>query len=409
MGNLVIRNARIKGREELVDILIKNGKIEQIEPDVATDLKEEIDAKGNMVTPSFVEPHIHLDNALASRGLGSSHKITLKGGIELTRELRKNRTAEEVKERAVEHIRTIVAYGVTKMRAIADVAVTGGLTGVEGLLMAKEECKDIMDMQIHAFPQDSIFVDPGTEDLLYKAVEMGADVIGGLPWFELSKVDGERHVDLIFKIAKKYDLDIDMHLDQAKDPLAEFLEYTAVKTIQEGYQGRVTAAHCSSLAYQSNDHARRVMAIVKKAGISICANASPVIQMGLDPEPHTRGITRVRELVDSGVNVTTASDTVCDGFHLYGTGDPLDYGLLIAYMSQYGTREGADIVLDMITYSAAKALRLEKYGIVAGYPADLNIIDAPCTNEALRLRPSRRVMKNGKVIAETKKTCEVKT
>jgi cytosine deaminase len=408
MNDLLIKNAKIKGREELVDILIKSGKIEEIKPNIEIKFQDKIDAKGNMVTPTFVDPHVHLDNALSSRGIENTHKITLKGGIELTRELRKNRNAEEVKRRAVEHIKKIVACGVTKVRAIADVAVTGGLTGIEGLLMAKEECKDIIDMQIHAFPQDSIFVDPGTENLLYRAMDMGADVIGGLPWFELSRVEGERHIDLVFEIAKKYDADIDLHLDQAKDPLAEFLEYTAVKTIKEGYQGRVTGGHCSSLAYQSNDHARRVMALVKKAGISICANPSPVIQMGLDPEPHTRGITRVRELVDFGVNVITASDTVCDGFHLYGTGDPLDYGLLLAYMAQYGTREGADTILDMITYNSAKALRLDKYGIKVGYPADLNIIDAPCASEVLRLRPSRCVIKSGKVIAETKKVYEIK-
>lgn len=406
--SLLIKNAFLGETKNRVDILIEDGRIAKIEPHISAPGAEIIDAEGRLVTPTFVEPHIHLDNALVSRGIEPGHSITLKGGIELTRELRKKRTAEQVKDRAIQHIETIVAYGVTKVRAIADVAMAGGLTGVEGLLAAKEECKDIIDMQIHAFPQDSIFVDPGTEELLYKAMEMGVDAIGGLPWFEQSRADGERHIDLVFDIAKKYNADIDLHLDQAKDPLAEFLEYTAVKTIKEGYQGRVTAAHCSSLAYQTNDHARRVIALVKRANINICANASPVIQMGLDPEPHTRGITRVRELVDAGVNVITSSDTVCDGFHLYGTGDPLDYGLLLAYMAQYGTHEGAETILSMITYNAAKALRIRDYGIKVGNPADLNIIDAPCASEALRLRPSRLyVIKNGKVIATTRKTSQI--
>lgn len=209
------------------------------------------------------------------------------------------------------------------------------------------------------------------------------------------------HVDLVFKIAEKYKADIDMHMDQTKDPFAQSLEYTAFKSIELGYQGRVTGGHSTSLAYQNDAHAKKVIELLKLANFNICVNPQVLAIMGVDPEPRTRGITRVRELVEAGINVATAQDTINDGFHIYGTGDPLDYGLLMAYQAQYNSTSTARIIYDMITFNSATIMSLDNYGIEIGFPADFNIIYAESESEALRRRVSRLVFKSGKLIAKT--------
>lgn len=406
---ILIKNTQLRDRKDLVDIAIdEEGKIAGVEPNLRVSAEKTIDAQGNLVTPTFVNPHLHLDKTFTALGGRSSCFETLEESLQLMHDTKRKYTVEDVKRRAVRAIEASVKYGCTKIRANADVDTIGGLTPLKGVLAAKEECRDIADIQIVAFPQEGIFVDPGTEELLYKSLDLGADLIGGMPALEWSDEDGKKHVDLVFEIAKRYNADIDFHLDQMKDPFARNLEYTAIKTIKEGYQGRVTAGHCVSLAWQTDAHAHKVIGIVKKANMSICVNPAILAIMGIDPEPRTRGITRVRDLVNAGVNVTTSQDTICDQFHLYGTGDPLDYGLLLAYIAQYNTNETAEIVYDMITFNAAKAMRLDNYGVKLGNLANLNIIEAPNIREAFRLRANRLyVIKNGKVVATTRQNSEI--
>jgi len=406
---ILIKNARLRNKRELVNISIdEEGKIAGVKPNLRVSAKETIDAQGNLVTPTFVNPHLHLDKVYTAQGGRKSRFETLEESLDLMDEVKKKYTVEDVKKRATRAIEASVKFGCHKIRANVDVDNIGGLTPLKGVMAAKEACKDIADIQIVAFPQDGIFVNPGTEELLYKSMDLGADLIGGMPALEWSEEDGKKHVDLVFEIAKKYGTDIDFHLDQIKDPFSRYLEYTAIKMIKEGYQGKVTAGHCVSLAWQTDAHAFKVIGIVKKADMSICANPAILAIMGIDPEPRTRGVTRIRDLVNGGVNVTTSQDTICDQFHLYGTGDPLDYGLLLAYIAQYNTNETAEIVYDMITYNAAKAMRVENYGIKPGNPANLNIIEAPSVSEAFRLRANRsHVIRNGKIIATTKKISEI--
>jgi cytosine deaminase len=210
-----------------------------------------------------------------------------------------------------------------------------------------------------------------------------------------------RHVDLVFEIAEKYNVLIDMHIDQSKDMFDRSLEYTAWQTLQRGWGGRVTGGHCTSIAYQNQSHAEKVMRLLKKADVNICTNTQTLTIMGIDLEPRTRGVTRIREMVEMGINVATAQDTICDGFHLYGTGDPLDYGLVGAYAAQYNTPATARIMFDMLTKNSARIFDPDgKYGITVGNDADLNVIDAPNVQEALRTRATRPyVIRQGKVIA----------
>ena len=314
----------------------------------------------------------------------------------------RNYTVEDVQARATRAIRECVMYGTTKLRTNVDISnLDPNLVALQGVLAAKEATKDICDLQVIAFPQEGIFCNPGSDKLMYAAMEMGCDIAGGMPaaeWLDEHKL---RHVDCVFEMAEKYGCMIDMHIDQSKDVFDRSLEYTAWLTKQKGWGGRVTGGHCTSSSYQNQSHAIKVMKMLKEADVNICTNTQVLSIMGIDPEPRTRGVTRIREMVDMGINVATAQDTICDGFHLYGTGDPLDYGLVGAYTAQYNTPGTARIMFDMLTKNSARIFDPDgKYGVEVGNSADLNIIDAPNVQEALRTRASRPyVIKAGKVIA----------
>ncbi|RLD12651.1 MAG: cytosine deaminase [Caldiserica bacterium] len=405
--SLLVKNAKVRGWKENVDLFIKDGKFVNIGKDLNVKADEVIDADGNLVTPTFVNTHLHIDKAFTALSGRFGREETLEESIKIMHEIKRNYTKEDVKERAKRAIRDSVKYGVTKIRGHVDIDTYCGLTALEGCLLAKEETKDIADVQLVAFAQEGIFRDKGTEELMYEAMKMGADVVGGMPAAEWISSESIRHVDFVFELAEKFDADIDMHIDQAKDPFAQSLEYTAFRSIQEGYQGRVTGGHCTSLAYQNDAHAKKVIELLKLADFNVCVNPQVLAIMGVDPEPRTRGVTRVRELVEAGVNVATAQDTICDGFHLFGTGDPLDYGLLMAYVAQYNSTDKVGIIFDMITKNSAKIMRLNDYGIKEGNTADFNIIFAETESEALRTRPGRLVFRKGKLIAKLEKKGEI--
>ena len=405
---LLIKNAKIVGEKGQKDILIKNGIYIKIENNIVPEEGYEIiDAQGSIVTPTFVNPHMHLDKVYTAVQGRKSKEETLEESITIMHEAKRNYTVEDVKTRAVRAIRECVSFGTTKIRTSVDIDNIIGLIGLKGVIEAKKECKDICDIQVVAFPQEGIYNNEGTEELLWEAMEYGADLIGGMPAAEYTDKYSKKHVDLVFEIAKKYDVDIDMHIDQTKDIFARSLEYTAMRSYEEGYQGRVTGGHCTSITYQTDAHAKKVMELLKLVDFNICTNPQVLAIMGIDPEPRTRGVTRIREMVDMGINIATAQDTICDGFHIYGQGDPLDYGLLLAYVAQYNTPERVKVVYDMITKNAAKIHRLKKYGIEVGNKADLNIIDAVNIQEAFRTRADRSyVIKDGKVIVKNKSNTE---
>ncbi|MEA5049319.1 MAG: amidohydrolase family protein [Eubacteriales bacterium] len=407
---LLIKNASILGHKQIEDILIgDDGRYLAIRPGIRTEDvpgANVIDAKNMMVAPTFVNTHMHFDKAYtALRGRESSVE-TLEDSIHIMHDIKRHYTVEDVKARAVRAIQECVMYGTTKLRTNVDIDNMANLVGLEGVLAAKEATKDICDLQVVAFPQEGIYCNAGTEKLMWAAMEMGADVAGGMPaaeWLDDQKL---KHVDLVFEIAEKYGCLIDMHIDQSKDMFDRSLEYVAWLTLQKGWGGRVTGGHCTSITYQNQSHAIKVMKLLKEADVNICTNTQVLAIMGIDQEPRTRGVTRIREMVDMGINVATAQDTICDGFHLYGTGDPLDYGLVGAYTAQYNTPESARVMFDMLTKNSARIFNPDAaYGIEVGNDADLNIIDAANVQEALRTRASRPyVIRKGKVIASFVRT-----
>jgi len=406
---LLIKNANLAEQKGYTDLLIKNGKFAKIETNIKDKSEYQvIDAEGKLVTPTFINPHMHLDKVYTALEGRESNYETLEESIKIMHDLKRTYTVEDVKKRAVRAIKECVSYGTTKIRTSVDIDNISGLIGLKGVLAAKKACQDICDIQIVAFPQEGIFNNEGTEKLLWEAMEEGADLIGGMPAAEWTDKYSKKHVDLIFEIAKEYDVDIDMHMDQTKDIFARSLEYTAMRTLEENYQGRVTGGHCTSISYQNDAHAKKVMELMKEVDFNVCTNPQVLAIMGIDSEPRTRGVTRIREMVETGINVGTAQDTICDGFHIFGTGDPLDYGLLCAYVAQYNTPKDIKKVFKMITSNSAKILRVvDNYGIEVGNPADLNIIDATNIQEAFRLRPDRLyVIKDGNIIVKNKSRTE---
>ncbi|MDR2922106.1 MAG: amidohydrolase family protein [Treponema sp.] len=401
---LFIRNVCLAGRTGAYNILIgDNGRYMEISPSVKQpEHCTVIDGDGMFAAPTFINTHMHFDKAYTALSGRRQCTETLEDSISIMHSIKCGYTVEDVKVRAVRAIRECVMYGCTKIRTNVDIDNMAGLVGLKGVLAAKEECKAIADLQIAAFPQEGIFCNKGTEKLMWEAMEMGADIVGGMPAAEWLDEDARRHVDLVFEISRKYNNAlIDMHMDQSKDMFDRSLEYTAYKTRETGMEGRVSCGHCTSISYQNQSHAIKVMKMLLEAKVHICCNTQVLAIMGIDAEPRTRGITRIREMVSMGLNVVTAQDTICDGFHLYGTGDPLDYGLICAYAAQYNTPETAAIVWDMLTVNSAKSFDPDMpYGIMPGNTADLNIIDAPNIQEALRTRASRPyIIKSGKVIA----------
>ena len=327
---------------------------------------------------------------------------TLEDSIHIMHDRIRAYTVEDVRDRALRAIRECVMYGTTKLRTNVDISnLDPKLVALQGVLAAKEATKDICDLQVIAFPQEGIYCNAGTDRLMYEAMDMGCDIAGGMPAAEWLDEHKTRHVDFVFEMAEKYGALIDMHVDQSKDMFDRSLEYTAWLTLQKGWAGRVTGGHCTSITYQNQSHAIKVMKLIKAADMNICTNTQVLAIMGIDVEPRTRGVTRIREMVDMGINIATAQDTICDGFHLYGTGDPLDYGLIGAYTSQYNTPETARLMFDMLTTRSARIFDPDgRYGIEVGNDADLNIIDADNVQEALRTRASRPyVIRQGRVIA----------
>jgi cytosine deaminase len=402
--DLLIRNAHIVGQKGLKNIGIEAGKIVKIGK-TAKRARKTIDVNGMLASPAFIDPHIHLDKALIADELRPNVSGTLQEAIEIIWERKRKYTVADIKRRAGEVIRMAALNGTTRMRTHADVDTIGKLMPLKGLLATRKAFKRIMDLQIIAFPQEGTLRDPGTEELMRKAMKLGADIVGGMPHHERSHEEAKRHIDIAFDIAREFNADIDMHVDETDDPNSRSLEYLAEKTIAEGYQGRVTAGHTCALAAYPDDYAREVICKVKLADINMVTNpvTNLVIQGREDKQPIRRGITRVKELLEAGVNVTFGQDCVDDAFYPFGRADMLEVALITAHAAQLTTPAEIETVFRMMTTNAARTLGvLDDYGIAVGKRADIVILDAKSPKDAIRRQADRRyVIKGGRVIAES--------
>jgi cytosine deaminase len=403
--DLLIRHAQLHRRQGLVDIAIQNGQFATITDDLSHDsAAHELDVAGRLVTPPFIDAHVHLDAVLTVGQPRYNTSGTLLEGIQIWSERKLSLTHEDVKRRALEEIRWQVAQGTLHIRSHVDVC-DPALTALRALLEVREEVRDICDLQLVAFPQDGIFSFPNGRELMRKAIELGCDVVGGIPHYEWTRDMGVEDVHYAFALAKEFNRDIDCHCDETDDPLSRFTEVMAADTLEQGWQGRVTASHCTAMHSYDNAYAFKLLRLLARAQVSVIANPfdNVVLQGRFDIYPKRRGITRVKELLASGVNVALGHDSIMDPWFPLGKGDMLAAAQLALFLCHMSGYEEINDVLDLITTRAAKVLRVQdRYGIEEGKPADFLVLDAPSAFEALRLIPARlHVFKYGREIAST--------
>jgi cytosine deaminase len=408
--NLLIRNARLRGQDQLVDIGIESGRIAAIAPKLTASAKQEIDAAGDLLVPGFVNLHLHADKALLGEVMRPNVSGTLPEAIEITNDFKRKYDPLEVAQRAGRVLETGIRNGTTLFRLFADVGTIGGLRGAQGLLLARENYRGYCDIQVVAFPQEGIVRDPGAAELLDEAIKQGCDVVGGLPWYEYTDEDAREHIDICFDLAKRHDRDIHMLVDDTDDANSRSLEYLALKTMREGFHGRVTASHCGAMAGYNDVYAAKVIDMVATANVTISSNThiNLVCSARIDREPKRRGIARIKELLARGVNVIASQDDVDDPYYPFGKPDQLEVALMMAHTAQLTMPHELEQVFDMVTANAARAARLSDYGIAPGKKADLVVLGAPSVRAALRLQPPRRhVIKDGVEVARTTVTQEI--
>jgi cytosine deaminase len=318
------------------------------------------------------------------------------------REVKRAYTVDDVAERATRVVHWLVGHGVTLIRSYVDVDTVVGLRALEGVVAARERCRHLARVELIAFPQEGLWCDPGADELMRAAVERGADVVGGMPYAEMIEADSDRHIDFALDLARRFDRDVQMHVDETDDPGARTLHAYAVKAIRAGWQGRVTADHVTALAAYDDGYAAKVIGLVARARMSVVTLPTKLMRGGVrDKEPRRRGLTRVRELLAAGVNVAYGQDVIQDGFlPVFGTGDPLQLGFLLAFGAQFSSRASIETLYDMATVNGARIMRRPDYGLEVGARADLVVVDAPSVQEAYRTQPSRlAVIHDGRVVA----------
>jgi len=404
---LLIRNARTLSAEKLVSILIEDERISEVATMPLTGAEREIDAQGALVLPTFVEPHIHLDKALLSEEFGFSSSIG--EAREIIKKAKESFTVSSVKERVKKVIPLALRHGVTVIRTHADIDPIVGLKSLNALIELRQEYSRFVDIQVVANPQEGILSQEGTEELLLKAMESGADLIGGLPEVEMSTEESKEHLDIVFSIAREKDVDVDVHNDVVS--YGRNLEYFITRVIRAHYEGRASSAHNIALAHYSDDYANKIISLLKRAKVNIITNPCTMMTSGgQHPPPTSRGITRVRELLNAGVNVTYGIDNMVDPFNPFGDFSALRNGWLLAYGGQLNSPELFENIPRMVTENGARMLRLTDYGIAKGCRADINVLNYPRAADALRFGDiPRYVIKRGKILAENQSISKLYT
>src|SRR5712692_9612942 len=403
--DLIIRHAHLHRRDGLVDIAVKDGRFARIADELSSEsATREIDAAGRLVSPPLIDAHVHLDAVLTVGQPRYNSSGTLLEGIQIWSARKPSLTREYVKSRVLEEIRWEVAQGTLHIRSHVDVC-DPALTALRALVEVREEVHDICDLQLVAFPQDGIMSFPNGRELMRKAMELGCDLVGGIPHYEWTRDMGVEDVHFGFDLAKEFNRDIDCHCDETDDPLSRFTEVMAADTIEQGWQGRVTASHCTAMHSYDNAYAFKLIRLLARAQMNVVANPfdNVVLQGRFDTYPKRRGIARVKELLAAGVNVALGHDSIMDPWFPLGKGDMLAAAQLALFLCHMSGYEEINDVLDLITINAAKALRIQdNYGIAEGKSADFLILDAPSAFEALRLIPARlHVFKQGREVAYT--------
>jgi cytosine deaminase len=382
--DILIKRSKLRGDpEKSFQIGISNGKIAALGEKVPGDAATVIDAEDHLVTESFVNPHLHtckvytlemMDDEALKAYHGSEHDMgSAMTGIELAMKVKEKYNESWI----IKNVRRAVAYaaiyGCTHMRVFADVDTKAKLEGAKALLRAREEFKDIVELQVVAFAQDGLVREPGAEALVHEAMKLGADVAGGIPWIEYTDADIARHVTIIFDIAEKYNKPVSMLVDDAGDPDLRSIELMALETIKRGWQGRSVAHHCRAAALYPEPYLAKLEHLLKKA------------QMGWSVAPHTGPmVAPVQKLHKAGVLVFIGQDDISDAYYAFGRNNMLECAFLAAHTLWMSTQEEMQTLYDMVTVLPGRGIGLKDHVLKVGAPANLVILGQPNVNEALR-------------------------
>ena len=373
--SLLIKNARTRfSQGKTLSIGIEGEKIAAVGENLPeAGAAQIIDAGGKLVTESFVNGHLHLCKVYTLEMVGQDALSSYHGGsmggamtaIEQASRVKDSYDEKWIIENVRKACRLAQKYGNTHIRAFADTDTKAKLEGIKALLKAREEFKDIVDLQVVAFPQDGVVRDPGADGYIRSALELGADVVGGIPWIEYTDADMQTHIDSMFALAKEFDKDVSMLIDDAGDSGLRSLEMLAVKTIKEGWQGHVTAQHCRAMAMYQEPYFRKVLALLQKGRI------------GLVSDPHTGPLhARVRDLYDAGVAVALGQDDIADAYYPFGRNNMLEIAFLAVHLLWMTTFGDMEILYDLITTNAAKAMGIKGHVLEPGGAADLVVLNA---------------------------------
>ena len=392
----------------MIDLLLRNTSAGDLGIDAGrfvppAEARETRDLDGRLVTPPLVEPHIHLDAVLTEGQPRSNVSGSLFEGIAIWAERVQDLTADDVMNRARKVLRWQLACGVQHVRAHVDVC-DPSLTALRALTEVRAEAEGLVDLQLVAFPQQGVFGYDGGRELMRKAVEIGADVVGAIPHYELTREDGVESVRFAMALAEEHGLRVDIHCDETDDEHSRFVETMVAETIRRGMSGRVTASHTTAMHSYNAAYASRLIANIARAGLHMVTNPldNAVLQGRFDTGPIRRGHTRVKQLQEAGVNVAIGHDSVMDPWYPLGFGDPLQAAFVLAHLGQMSGDQELKTLIDMITVAPAAALGVADYGLNIGGSADLVVFDARSEAEALRLqRPRHLVLRAGAVVAAT--------
>ena len=402
-----INNVRLAGQAGFWQITIAEGKISAISPQPEQQPVEAgvLDAQGGLALPPFIEPHIHLDTTQTAGQPSWNQSGTLFEGIERWAERKAMLTREDVKQRAWQTLKWQIANGIQYVRTHVDVS-DPSLTALSAMLEVKEEVSPWVEMQIVAFPQEGILSYPDGAALLEEALRLGADVVGAIPHFEFTREYGVESVRATFDLAEKYDRLIDIHCDEIDDEQSRFVEVAAAEAWRRQLGERVTASHTTAMHSYNNAYADKLFRLLKLSGINFVAN--PLVNIHLqgryDSYPKRRGVTRVKEMLEKGINVCFGHDDIFDPWYPLGTGNMLQVLHMGLHVCQIMGYEQIQQSLDLITINSARALHiLGDYGIAVGKPANLIVLPAKDGYDAVRRQtPVRFSIRRGAVIAETR-------
>lgn len=396
--DVLIRNARLRGVRDPRTISVRSGRIDAIQDELSVDARAVIDAQDRLVTESFVNPHLHLDKVYTRQMLDEEALRAYHGGsmenaaaaIDLASRVKARYDRSWIIENVRKAVREAVRHGTTHIRALADVDSKARLEGVAALIQAREEFKGTVEIQVVAFPQDGVVREPGAAELVRQAMEMGADVVGGIPWIEHTESDMRRHIDEMFEIARAFNKPVSMLVDDAGRPELRTLEMMARRTIEQGWEGRALAHHARAMALYDSWYMENLVPLIKKA------------RLGVVTDPHTGPLhARVRDLLAEGVLVCLGQDDISDAYYPYGRNNMLEVAFLASHLLWMTTSADMEKLYDMITVDAATAIGIEHHGLKVGAPANLVVLNAPDVLEAFRSHePPAYVISHGKIVAE---------